>query len=346
MASTFLNQGKVIDELEDVLAGSSWNLSLPVTLNSCTASLFLALKLSNIGPDDDVLIPAQTFIATGLSVLMVGARPRFVDIDNNGNMDIDDLKSKLTTSTKAVIVVHWGGWPADLEKISKICKDRDIKLIEDAAHAFGAQYKLSAIGDCQYSDFCTFSLQAIKSLTAGDGGILCCANHEDYERAIRLRWFGIDKQNVVRNENGARLMRVTELGYKLHMHDFNGALALGNLDGLQNRLRRRRQIATRYYSELMFTDVILNSCQYSCKPSFWLFPIKVEKRDDLIKKLISNGIQASVVDTRIDENQVFGYKARLPNQEIFENTQLHIPCTSGMTDEEQTKIIDTIKSGW
>jgi dTDP-4-amino-4,6-dideoxygalactose transaminase len=349
--STDLNQGKYTDLFEEKLK-QEWGLTNSLTLNSCTSGLFLALKLAGIGQGDEVLLPAQTFIATGLAVLMVNGIPRFTDIDHNGNISLDSIRLKTSNKTKAIIVVHWGGIPSDLKEIYRYCLSHNLKLIEDAAHGFGATYRNSIIGDCKYSDFCTFSTQSIKSLTTGDGGILCCKSEEDKEKAIRLRWFGMSKKNVQRGPNGNRIGDISEIGYKFHQNNINSAIGLGNLDGLRERLEVKYRRAMRYNTELFGLDgITLPIVGYPCKPSYWLYTIKADRRDDLIKKLSENGIQASTVDTRIDVNSVFcgntEQKAQyLPGQEWFDKNQLSVPCTSSMTDDDQTKILSIIKSGW
>lgn len=347
--STFLNQGGYVDTFEETLA-KEWNLSNPVTVNSCTSGLFLALKLAGIKENDRVLLPAQSFVATGLAVLMAGAKPEFVDVDSNGNMDCVSLKEKIIKYLpKAVIVVHWGGIPCDIKPIHEYCSNitNKISIIEDSAHAFGATYRDSIIGDCKYSDYCVFSFQSIKMLTTGDGGALCCKIPAKADMAKKLRWFGMSKKNITRGPTGNRIDDIGQLGFKMHMNDINGALGLGNLHGLKERLDIRFKRAMRYNVELFgINGLTLASMNYPCRPSYWLYTIKVENRDGFIKKMTENDIQVSTVDMRMDNYSVFGKKEYLYNQEKFEEQQISIPCTYSMTDEEQTKIIETIKGGW
>ncbi len=349
LESGFLNQGKMVDEFEKQLEHQLW-LRNPVTLNSCTSSLFLALKMSGVGEGDKVIIPAQTFISTGLAVLMCGAEPIFCDIDERGNIDADKL-FELTNKVypRAVICVHWGGYPANLSKIKMIIDDiNDCVLIEDAAHAIGANYRQSVIGDCKYSDFCCFSLQSIKSLTTADGGILCSRHPQHKKRAEKLRWFGIDKKNVQRNENGERVFDLDELGYKFHMNDYTAALGLGNLDGLKMRINKRYAYAQIYNNRLKDVPGIISlPLSGDNKPSYWLYTLLVKDRNNLINKLRSAGVASSTVDTRIDTKKVFNKgKLDLPGQDYFEAHQLSIPCLSSMSIDDVNLIVETIKSGW
>ena len=171
LKSTMISAGKKSDDFEKEL--SNMGLINPVALNSGTVTLHLALIASGVGPGDEVIIPAQTFISTGLSVLYVGAKPVFADINKyDGNISVDSIKEKITPKTKAIIPVHWAGYPCDLDEINLIAKKNNLSVIEDAAHAFGSQYKSKPIGSI--SRFTSFSFQAIKNLTTGDGGALCC----------------------------------------------------------------------------------------------------------------------------------------------------------------------------
>jgi perosamine synthetase len=345
--SGFLNQGKMVDEFEKQLSEQFW-LHNPVTLNSCTSALHLALVLAGVKKGDKVLLPPQTFISTGLAVLMVGAEPIFSDIDERGNLDASKIREKDLEQAKAIICVHWGGYPCDLGRLLDKTCDTEKFLIEDAAHAFGSSYKSSVIGDCKYADFCCFSLQSIKSLTSADGGILCCGAQSWKERAEKLRWFGIDKKKVQRNENGERIFDLDELGFKYHMNDYTAALGLGNLDGLKARLNLKYAYAQIYNNRLAkVPGVISLPIPGDNKPSYWLYTLLVENRDSLIKKLNSAGVAASVVDTRIDRKSLFNtMNLDLPGQDFFEAHQLSIPCTSQLSVDDVIFICDKIKEGW
>lgn len=342
--SGFLNQGKYVDLFEEKLKG--FGLANPLTLNSCTSALHLALLLSGVDVGDEVILPPQTFISTGLAILMCRGTPIFADVDVNGNLDPEDLKKKITYKTKAVMVVHWGGTPAQMTEIHNICRAKGLWLIEDAAHALGAWNEGRNIGSCGLSDFCCFSLQSIKSLTSGDGGILCLndCHYNLIEKARLMRWFGMDKKNVVRNENGEREVNVEMLGFKAHMNDYTASLALGNCEGLNERLMKRRAIAQLYNDCLKNVEKIHKFGK--AESSYWLYTIRVKNRVSFIKKLKAKGIPASTVDTRIDKNKIFGGPFDLPGQAQFEATQISIPCHHKLTLDDILLIINTINEGW
>jgi perosamine synthetase len=233
-----------------------------------------------------------------------------------------------------------------MDEINSIAKNFNLKVIEDAAHALGASYKGKPVGTI--SDFTAFSFQAIKHLSTGDGGALCCSKTEDFIRAKQKRWFGIDRENSKPSISGEREYNVSELGYKYHLNDYAAALGLANLGDLPAILIRHRFIAAIYSKELSNTPgVTLLRYNSDRQSSYWIFTILVERREDFIRKLASCGIPVSVVHLRIDKNSVFGgVRKELVNQEKFNEFQVSLPVHSGLTNEDINIIISTIKNGW
>lgn len=344
--STFVSAGKIAEQFEKELE-RALRLEQLVTVNSGTAALHLGLDIAGIKPGDEVIIPAQTFIATGLSVLMQKAVPVFADIQpDTGNIDPHSIEEKITSRTKAIIPVHWGGYPCDMDEINAIAVKYNLKVIEDAAHALGASYKGKPIGTI--SDFTAFSFQAIKHLTTGDGGALCCREAGDYINAKKKRWFGIDRENSQPSILGEREFDVDELGFKYHLNDFAAALGMANLHDLPSTLWRHRHIASIYSENLRnIPGLKLLSNKSDRESSFWIFTILVERREDFIRKLASHGIPSSVVHLRIDRNSVFGgIRRELVHQQKFNEMQVSLPVHSALTDEEIDHIVYTVKHGW
>src|SRR5262245_55082992 len=190
LTSGWLSEGEMVRRFEGALA-EHLGMSNPVTTNSGTAALHLALAVAGVGPGDEVILPPQTFVATGLVVLMHGAIPVFADVDRmTGNITPQAIERALTERTRAILPVHWGGYPCDLDPIGSLAAARGLTVIEDAAHALGAVYRGRPIGSI--SRFTAFSFQAIKHVTSGDGGALCCPSTADARAARARRWFGID----------------------------------------------------------------------------------------------------------------------------------------------------------
>lgn len=345
LRSGFVNMGPRVKEFEEILEEDEWAYN-PVMLNSCTSALHLALILSNVKSGDEVILPSQTFIATGLAVLMVGGKPVWADIQKNGKIDPYDVIRKINKNTKAIITVNWGGQSCD-EEIDIICeyiKDNNlidnIKLISDSAQSFGNP---SLEDDSSPYDFECFSLQAIKTLSAGDSGILCCKKEEDLKEARKLRWFGIDKDLMKRGIFGERLLNVSELGFKYNPTDIDASLAIGNLDEVNYIVAKRNELAARYIS-LLPSHVYL--------PSFdstdWFYNICVDHdRDNLLRKLRKEYIPATIVDKRIDTNPIFGKNDHcLPGQDWYDSHVVDLPCNHKMTISDVDFIVKLIREGW
>ncbi|MGI0484481.1 DegT/DnrJ/EryC1/StrS family aminotransferase [Pantanalinema rosaneae CENA516] len=344
--STLLSEGKQVKEFEEALS-IQLGLINPVAVHSGTSALHLALLLAGVKPGDEVICPTQTFVASALAILYVQAIPVFADIQyETGNICPQSIASKITDKTKAIMTVHWGGYPCDLDVIHAIAQQHQLVVIEDAAHALGATYKNQVIG--AISDFTCFSFQAIKHLTTGDGGAVCCLNHDLVARVLASRWFGIDRANSQLSFLGERQYDITEVGYKYHLNNYAAALGLANLQGFQDRLEKRRQIAKRYSEALgQISGIRLFEYQVDRQSAYWLYGMHVERRDDFILALRDRGVTASVVHQRIDRNSVFGGKRpNLVHQARFDETQVHIPIHDGLKEEDIAQVIEAIKSGW
>ena len=346
LESTFLSEGKLVKDFENQLS-STLGIVNPVALNSGTSALHLSLVLAGIGKGDEVIIPAQTFVATGLVVLQQGATPVFADIDySTGNICVESIKVKISSRTKAIIPVHWGGYPCDLDEINNLAKEYNIKVIEDAAHALGATYKNNVIGNV--SDYTCFSFQAIKHLTTGDGGAICIKDEKKYYESFVSRWFGIDRLNSQLSNLGERIYDIESLGFKYHLNDYAAALGLANLASFNDRMKKRLEIASYYTENLVECDgITLFDYKKDRKSAYWLFGFHVEKRDEFISVLKEKGVTASVVHMGIDHNSIFGgIDEGLINQRRFDNTQIHIPIHDGINVEKAEYIVDVIKKGW
>lgn len=345
LLSTIVSAGKKADLFEQKLS-EKYGFPNPVTLNSGTVTMKLALIASGVKEGDEVILPAQTFVATGHVILQCGAKPIFADINLDGNISVDSIKEKITEKTKAIIPVHWGGYPCDMDEINILAKKYNLIVIEDAAHALGATYKNNNIGTI--SDFTSFSFQAIKHLTTGDGGLLTCKK-EKYSKLIkRLRWFDIDRENSKPSILGEREYDITNVGFKYHMNDISASIGLGNLETINNKLNRIKKIAKLYEDNLKnISGLNLLNYKDDRESSYWLFPLLVENRVNFIKKMKENGIPTSVVHLGIDKNTVFGGKDEtLIKQRYFDDNQIHIPINDNLLDEDIDKIIKTIKQGW
>ena len=346
LRSTFLTEGEAVRAFE---AGLRDFTGAPhvATMNSCTSALHLVLEVLGVGPGDEVIVPPQTFIATGLVVLHAGATPVFADIDpDTANISAASIRDKITARTKAVIAVHWGGAPVDLDAIRAVCDEAGVTLIEDAAHAFGARWKGRPIGSI--SRFTCFSFQAIKGMTTGDGGAIATLDEADADTVYTRRWFGIDKRKIVANDIGERSALIEQVGYKYHMNNIAAALGLGNLPTYPERLARRRAIDARYREALAdFADVKLLQPLAEAESSCWLFGLRVDRREDFGRALKARDVPVSVIDRRIDRHPVFGgLTPDLPGAEVFDAEHIAVPLHDGLSDAEVEQVIEAVRAGW
>ncbi len=346
LSSTFLSEGKLVKEFEETLR-KELGLVNPIALNSGTSALHLALVLAGIQPGDEVICPAQTFVATGTAILQEKAIPVFADIQYaTGNICSKSIEEKITEKTKAIIPVHWGGYPCDLDEIHAIARKHNLAVIEDAAHAIGATYKDKPIG--AISDFTCFSFQAIKHITTGDGGALCCLKDDVAMQGLIARWFGIDRANAQPSVLGERQYNIANVGYKYHLNDYAAALGLANLESFLDRLEQRKIYAQIYTNALTkIAGIQLFENKSDRQSAYWLYGLHVENRENFILAMKDRGVATSVIHQRIDRNLIFGgINPNLTNQARFDETQIHIPMHDGLREESIDYIITSIQQGW
>lgn len=321
-----------------------------VALNSGTAALHLAMDILGIGPGDEVIVPSITFISTVHAVSYVGATPVFAEIDKQTmNISPADIERKITDKTKAIIVVHMGGHPCDMDAIHELAHSNGIKVVEDAAHACGAEYKGRRIGSV--SDITCFSFHAVKNLTTGEGGAITC-NTEWMNRKLReKRWVGISRDTWIRSSNEkvyAWQYFVDKVGYKYHMNDMQAAIGLVQLGKLDQLNGRRREIAERYRAELKDLDWIeLPQEQPDTRSSWHLFQIKFNEehlRDRMIVHLQEHNIATGVHYYPCHLHPAYLHlKAIVPlSSEIWKRI-LTLPIHPNVTEEDQERIINRIK---
>lgn len=328
-----------------------------VALNSATAALHLSLLAAGIGPGDEVIVPALTFVSTAHAVLYVGAKPVFADVEPDTLcLSPQDVARKITAKTKAVIPVHYGGHPCDLEELKRITASKKIVIIEDAAHACGSAYHGRKIGSL--SPFTCFSFHAVKNLATGDGGMITTNDVQAAARLRRLRWCGINADTWGRIktvcQKGLKAYQgygwyyeVTELGYKCHMNDIAAALGLAQLKKLEKYNQKRRQLAAIYTKQLSKLPQIqcptlrpgIISAQHN-------YVIRCDRRDKLHLylrgKYISTGVHYLPLYFHPFYKKLYP-KVHLPVTEREWQRLLLLPLYPQLTLKQQAYIIGTIR---
>lgn len=368
--SGYIGQGPKVEEFEKNLKNYFDNDRI-VTLNAGTSGLHLALHLlkkpsekildgnsswfntswPGLQDGDEVLATPLTCTASNWPILANGLKIKWVDIDEKTlNMDLDDLERKITPKTKAIIAVHWGGYPLDLDRLKEI-QEKSQRLygfkpaiIEDGAHSFGSEYKGKKLGN--HGNIVMYSLQAIKHITSIDGGLLILPHQDLYNRSKLIRWYGIDRDS---NRKDFRCeANIDEWGFKFHMNDVCATVGIENLKDA-DKIIGRHQDNAKYYDEQLknVKGVTLLERNPNHKSAFWIYSMLVEDRDGFYKWMKECKISVSQVHERNDKHTcVKDYVSNLPTLEKTIGKVVSIPVGWWVTDEEREYIVECIKKGW
>jgi perosamine synthetase len=260
--------------------------------------------------------------------------------------DPADVEHRITERTRAILCVHWGGYPCDLGELHDIARRHRLVLIEEAAEALGATYNGRPIG--AISRFTSFSFYAFQTLTTAEGGMLTLQDAGDAEAARRRRYFGIDRARRVPSTNGYFDFDVAEPGYGYHLTDVAAALGLVHVEILPELVRRRQEIGARYREGLAgVPGVRLFAAADDRTHGYGLFTMHVERRDDFWRAMRARGIEVSVVHVRVDQYSVFGGPRHdLPNLDRLSQTYICIPMHNQLTDEDVEHVIAGVREGW
>ncbi len=331
--SGYLNEGEEVYEFRDWLKQYLTEENIVLT-NSCTSALTLALKLSNVGPGDEVISTAMTCLASNTPIKNLGAKVVWADIDSKtGCIDPKEVAAKITEKTKAVICVNWAGIPCKLKELQKICKENNLKLIQDAAHAFGTN--LSGKSCSNFSDFTCYSFQAIKHVTTGDGGAIVCKNKDDYDRCSKLKWFGMDREATKDKKGEWKGQRwevdVEEAGYKFHMNNIAAAVGLSQIPHVDSIVKRHKDNAKLYTSNFKNIEYIqILDVSVDHDPSYWVYTVILDEkinRDAVLETLNSIGVNAGLVHVPNHKYTCFAESlVELPNTMYFHEHQISLPC--------------------
>ena len=301
-----------------------------LAVNSGTAALNIAISLLELKKHDEVIMPSLSFVSTANCVLRNQGKPVFSDIDPNTLcIDPQKIEKLITKRTKAILPVHFGGMPCDLEKILKISKKFGLKVIEDAAHATGAVYNKKLIGNHGFA--VCFSFHPIKNLGMPTGGLIAIndRNHKQLRRKIESRrWCGISNRHDDKYE-------INEVGDNYYMNEFSAAIGIEQLKKLKKMNSIRKKIAKRYFTELENESKMPfhNNCSYH------LYWICVKNRDNFRKELYKNGIQTGTHYKPIHTFKLYNEKVKLPVTEKIGNEIVTLPIHPNLTNKQLDKII-------
>lgn len=309
-----LAEGEIVKQFEYEF-GRIFDKKNVAAVNSGSSALELAYELAQIKKGDEVITPVLTCTATNIPLARLGAKIVFADIEEDLNINIKDVKKKITPKTKAIVFVHFGGNGRGLKELAQICKRRNITLIEDAAQAVG--------GDLWgIADFTCISLQAIKTLTSGDGGFLLCRRDEDFQKSKRLRWFGYDRE--LKQKLGDTDLK--EAGYKYHMNNITASIGRGNLMDINKILLHRAKIANIYAS-------------YGLAVAPWLCSGITNDYDGLKQKMAACGYEIGQHHYRNDKYTLFKkFKNKCPVMDKIDGKYFFVPYHLGVTEADAHNI--------
>ena len=343
----WIGQGPKVKLFEESFSKKFASKLPAIAVGSGTDALHLSYILAGLKSGDEVIAPVFTCTATNIPFLYMGIKILFADIDpDTMNIDINHVAQLMNKNVKAIICVHYGGLPCDMDELQNIADKWSVPIIEDAAHAVVAKYKGSTIGSI--SDFTMFSFQAIKHITTGDGGMLIVKNKELIDQAERVRWFGID-----RNAKQAGIWEndITEIGYKYQMTDIAAAMGIASLQEFDAVSSLRKRLFKVYSDELAGYDrvKIIGNDFDDREHAAWLFTIIVDNRYKLQEKLRDNKIESNQVHFRNDRYSIFKDFTdgkNFPNMDQIEDKYLVLPLHTMMNENDVRRVCSIIKSGW
>lgn len=348
----YIATGPGIDKFEKAFA-EYVGTKYAVAVSSGTAALHACSYAIGIQKGDEVITTPMTFVATASCVMMCGGTPVFVDIDENTyNIDPNEIEKKITSKTKAIIPVHFTGQPCDMRRIYDIARKHNLKVIEDAAHAHGADYYGGKIGDCKYSDLTAFSFHPVKLMTTCEGGMVTTNNEELYHRIKLFRAYCSTKDLELFKDktDGPWHYEVQGLGYNYRLSDVMSALGNSQLHKLDRFVAKRKMIAQRYNDELKnVRGIVLPYQAEGCNSSWHLYTIQVEneRRKEVYGKMREKNIGVDVHYLPVYRHPYFqenGYqKVYCPKAEKLYNRILSIPIYYGLTEQQQDYVIKIIK---
>jgi len=332
--SSRLVHGKKTEEFEESFRnfiGGGFSSSL----SSCTSGLHLAYIILGVKAGDEVLVPSLSHVATVHAVEYVGAKPIFVDADvRTGNIDLNLIQSKITSKTKALTIVHYLGFPLDMDKVTEFCKKNKIFLIEDCALALGAKFKKKHVG--LFGEIGSFSFYPVKHITTAEGGMVISKNKSIINKIKRFKAFGYDRPLNKRIIPGK--YDVNLLGYNFRMNEIEAAIGLEQLKKLPDFIKKREQNMQTYRLKLKNVRNIrlIDNKIKGAKNSYYCAVVMFEnslkkKRDQVLSKLVERGIGCSIYYPGPIPNYKFykkKYKTEVyefKNASLFSNSSISLP---------------------
>jgi dTDP-4-amino-4,6-dideoxygalactose transaminase len=347
--SGWISTGPKCQKLEEVFS-EMLAVKHAVSLTNCTVALHLALVILGIKEGDEVIVPSLTFAATSNAVRYVNAKPVFADIRSLEEPTIspEDIRSKITAKTKAIIVMHYAGFPCRMDEIMQIAKEHNLKVIEDACHGPLSEYKGKKLGTI--GDIGCFSFFSNKNISTGEGGMLVTNNPDWAAEAKLLRSHGMTTMSYQRASGHATEYDVVRLGYNYRMDDIRAAIGIVQLDRLKADLDKRAQVRTWYLEALEDNEkIIIPFAEHKSFVSNYVFPIVVkganrDQRDALRNHIHEHGVQTSVHYPAVHRFSSFkDYYVDLPKTDQYVESTLTLPMYAKLSEHEILEIASIVR---
>ena len=337
--SGWISTGPKVAEFEEKFA-SMLGAGHAVALSNCTVALHLAMILCGVGRGDEVICPSLTFVATCNAIRYAGAIPVFADVKSLEDPTIDpgDINRKITGRTKAIVVMHYGGFSCDMDAIMAIASRHGLKVIEDACHGPMSEYKGRKLGTI--GDIGCFSFFSNKNISTGEGGMLVTGNRLYFERAMLLRSHGMTSLSYERAKGHSTGYDVIDLGYNYRMDDIHAAIGLAQLGKLRSDLMRREEVRRLYLSLLKDIEgLVVPFREYTEFTSNYIFTVILNDSDFVRREAVRNrlaeaGIQTSVHYPAVHRFSIYReFTTLLPFSEYITDNIITLPMYSGLTEE-------------
>jgi perosamine synthetase len=350
--SGWVTQGARVEEFERAVADYC-GAEHAVAVSSCTAALHLALVVAGVGPGDEVIVPSMSFIATANAVVHAGASPVFAEVEaSTFNLDLHDVRSRITPRTKAIVLVHQLGVPADIDGFQSLAEEHSLRIVEDAACAIGSAYRGRPIGS--HGELVCFSFHPRKLLTTGDGGMVLTSSREHADRLRLLRQHGMSVSDRVRSSSAAVVREsYLEVAYNYRLTDIQAAMGIEQLRRLPTMVQRRQELAAMYDERLaahevvrtpvVSSDISWNVQTYAVRLQGW----SAEQRDRVMQRMLNAGVATRAgVMTAHREPAYADRETALPVSEHASDSSLMMPLFTTMTDREvdasATALLDAV----
>lgn len=349
-SSNWVGKGQVTAQFEEAFANYiGANGGLVRSINCCTEGLFQSMTLLGIGPGDEVVLPTISFVGAANAVLSCGAKPVFCDVDERTlNTTATLLEERFTSRTKAVLILHYGGVPCEMDAISQLLNRRGIALIEDSACSVASRYKGRMCGT--FGDIGVWSFDAMKILVCGDGGMIYCRSHELARRAEELTYLGLMTKSGLASatDNKWWQFEISCGGRRAIMNDISSAIGVEQLKKLNSFIARRREIHDRYTVALLQEDWLkvppIFPKEYESSYYFYWIQTRPDVRDALARHLKEMGIYTTFRYYPLHWVKFYGSEISLPNAEKAAQTTLCLPLHHSLTDLEVETILHAVRT--